>query len=67
MPKIKSHSGVKKRFKITSSGKIIASQAGKQHFMRRRTKSQLRNQRGTSVICTQDARRLKKLFSSTFN
>lgn len=67
MPKIKSHSGVKKRFKITASGKIIASQAGKQHFMRRRTKSQLRNQRGTSAICTQDARRLKKLFSSTFN
>lgn len=62
MPKIKSHSGAKKRFKLTSSGKIKSAQAGKNHLMRRRTKSQIRNQRGTEIICGQDAKRLKKIF-----
>ena len=62
MPKMKSHSGAKKRFKLTASGKVKAAQAGKQHFMRRRTKSQLRDQRGTEVLCDQDAKRLNKIF-----
>ena len=50
MPKMKTHSGAKKRFKLTATGKVKAGQAGKQHFMRRRTKAQLRNQRGTAVL-----------------
>ena len=62
MPKMKSHSGAKKRFKLTASGKVKAAQTGKQHFMRRRTKSQLRDQRGTTVLGDQDAKRLKKNF-----
>jgi large subunit ribosomal protein L35 len=62
MPKMKTHSGAKKRFKMTASGKIKATQAGKQHFLRRRTKAQLRNLRGTTMLCDQDAKRLKKLF-----
>ena len=62
MPKIKTHSGAKKRFRLTATGKIKSAQAGKQHFMRRRTKSQLRKQRGTAVLCDQDAKRLKKTF-----
>jgi large subunit ribosomal protein L35 len=62
MPKMKTHSGAKKRFKVTASGKIKATQAGKQHFLRRRTKAQLRNLRGTTILCDQDAKRLKKLF-----
>lgn len=62
MPKMKTHSGAKKRFKLTASGKVKAGQAGKQHFMRRRTKSQLRNLRGTEVLCDQDAKRLVKIF-----
>ncbi len=62
MPKIKTHSGVKKRFKVTVTGKVKAAQSGKNHFMRRRTKAQLRNQRGTKVLCVQAAKRLKKNF-----
>ena len=62
MPKMKTHSGAKKRFKLTASGKVRASQAGKQHFMRRRTKAQLRNQRGTTILCDEDAKRLVKIF-----
>lgn len=59
---MKTHSGAKKRFKMTASGKIKATQAGKQHFLRRRTKAQLRNLRGTTMLCDEDAKRLKKLF-----
>jgi large subunit ribosomal protein L35 len=62
MPKMKTHSGAKKRFKLTATGKVRASQAGKQHFMRRRTKAQLRNQRGTTILCDEDAKRLVKIF-----
>jgi len=62
MPKMKTHSGAKKRFKLTASGKLKGGQAGKQHFMRRRTKSQLRNLRGTTVLCDQDAKWLLKKF-----
>jgi len=62
MPKLKTKSGVKKRFKISANGKVIASQSGKQHFMRRRTKSQLRNLRGTTILCDQDAKNIIKFF-----
>lgn len=62
MPKLKTKSAVKKRFKITATGKVKAGQAGKQHFMRRRTKAQLRNQRGTEVLCPQDAKNIVKFF-----
>lgn len=62
MPKLKSHSGSKKRFKITASGKVKATQSGKQHFMRRRSKSQIRDLRGTTILKDQDAKRIIKFF-----
>jgi len=60
MPKLKTKSGVKKRFKLTASGKVRAGQAGKQHGMIKRTNKQLRNQRGTTLLKDQDARIIKK-------
>lgn len=62
MLKLKTKSAVKKRFKLTATGKVCATQAGKKHFMRRRTKSQLRNLSGTTIRCDQDAKNLKKFF-----
>lgn len=55
MPKMKTKSSAKKRFKVTSSGKILAAQANKQHNMRKRSKRQLRQNRGTTVLCDADA------------
>jgi large subunit ribosomal protein L35 len=60
MPKMKTKSGVKKRFKLTASGKVKAGQAGKQHGMIKRSNKTLRNQRGTTILCDQDARIVKK-------
>lgn len=60
MPKMKTKSGVKKRFKLTASGKVKSGQAGKQHGMIKRTNKQIRNQRGTTILCAADARIVKK-------
>jgi large subunit ribosomal protein L35 len=60
MPKMKTKSSVKKRFKLTASGKVKSGQAGKQHGMIKRTNKQIRNQRGTMILSDQDARIVKK-------
>ena len=60
MPKIKTKSGVKKRFRLTASGKVRGNQAGKQHGMIKRTNKQIRNQRGTTILAPQDAKIIKK-------
>ncbi|BAG40248.1 50S ribosomal protein L35 [Orientia tsutsugamushi] len=60
MPKLKTKSAVKKRFSLSSSGKLKVTQAGKRHFMRRRTKKQLRNLRGTTTLIGQDAKNIIK-------
>ncbi len=61
MPKLKTKSGAKKRFRLTASGKVRGNQAGKQHGMIKRTNKQLRNQRGTTILSPQDAKIVKKL------
>jgi len=60
MPKMKTKSGAKKRFKLTASGKIRAGQAGKRHGMIKRTNKQIRNQRGTAILSESDARIVRK-------
>ena len=60
MPKMKTKSGVKKRFKLTSSGKVRAAQAGKQHGMIKRTKKFIRKARGTTILNECDARIVRK-------
>jgi large subunit ribosomal protein L35 len=62
MPKMKTKSGAKKRFKLTASGKVKAGQAGKQHGMIKRTNKQIRNNRGTTVLKDCNARVIKKKF-----
>jgi len=62
MPKMKTKSSAKKRFKLTKSGKVKAGQAGKQHGMIKRTNKQIRNKRGTTVLAESDARVIRKKF-----
>jgi len=59
MPKMKTKSSAKKRFKMTASGKIRAAGAGKRHGMIKRTNKQIRNQRGTTILAPGDARLVK--------
>ncbi len=60
MPKLKSKSSAKKRFRLTASGKVRMSQSGKQHGMIKRTNKQIRNQRGTAIMSRQDAKIVRK-------
>lgn len=58
MPKLKTKSGVKKRFSFTATGKVKATQAGKRHGMSKRTNKFIRNARGTVILDDCDAQRI---------
>jgi large subunit ribosomal protein L35 len=60
MPKIKTKSGAKKRFKITGTGKVLFAQSGKRHGMIKRTTKQIREHRGTKLMFKTDGDRIKK-------
>jgi large subunit ribosomal protein L35 len=60
MPKMKTKSGAKKRFKLTANGKVRSGQAGKRHGMIKRRNRVLRDQRGTTILCDADARIVKQ-------
>ncbi|ODS01782.1 50S ribosomal protein L35 [Methyloceanibacter superfactus] len=62
MPKLKSKSGAKKRFKITATGKVKCAQAGKRHGMIKRTTKFIRDARGMMVLADEDAKTVKKNF-----
>ena len=59
MPKMKTKSSAKKRFRLTGSGKVRANVANKQHGMRKRPNKMLRQARGTMILCDADAKLVK--------
>ena len=62
MPKLKTKSGAKKRFKLSATGKVIHAQQGKRHGMIKRTNKQIRNLRGTRVMFKTDGENVRKYF-----
>ena len=62
MPKMKTKSACKKRFKMTASGRVKAAGAGKRHGMIKRTNKQIRNKRGTTIMADVDTARVLKFF-----
>jgi large subunit ribosomal protein L35 len=62
MPKLKTKSGAKKRFRITASGKVKSAMAGKRHGMIKRTKKQIRQHRGTRVMFKADGDNIIQYF-----
>jgi large subunit ribosomal protein L35 len=60
MPKMKTKSGAKKRFKVTATGRVKVQQAGKRHGMIKRTNKFIRNARGTTVLSPQDEKIVKQ-------
>lgn len=58
MPKMKTKSSAKKRFKLTASGLVKMAQAGKRHGMRKRSNKFIRNARGTTVMNSSDAKKV---------
>lgn len=66
MPKMKTKSAAKKRFKVTGTGKVKVAAAGKQHGMIKRTNKFIRNARGTMVLSEPDTRIVKKFLPNSF-
>ena len=60
MPKLKTKSGVKKRFKLTATGKIKHGAVGKRHRLMSHNAKYIRQHRGADVISDADAKTIKK-------
>ena len=61
MPKQKTHSGAKKRFKVTGTGKITHEQANRRHLMESKSSKRMRRLEADKVLAPGDAKRVKKL------
>ena len=63
MPKQKTHSGAKRRFKVTGSGKIRKQQAGMRHNLEVKSSVQTRRLNKDKVLAPADAKIIKKLLA----
>ena len=61
MPKIKTHSGAKKRFKITGSGKVMHEQVNKRHLLEVKSSKRTRRLAGDKVLAKGDAQKVLRL------
>ncbi len=61
MPKNKTHSGAKKRFRITGSGKVMREQAGARHLFEHKPSTQTRRLAQDQVVSAADVKKVKKL------
>ena len=59
MPKLKTKSGVKKRFKITAKGKVKHGVVGKRHRLISHNAKYIRQNRGTTVLSDADTKAVK--------
>ncbi|RUT28444.1 50S ribosomal protein L35 [Paenibacillus zeisoli] len=64
MPKMKTHSSLKGRFKITGTGKVKRYKAGRNHLLSGKSKSTKRVLAGNPVMYAGDVRRLKQGLSN---
>ncbi len=61
MPKMKTHSGAKKRFKVTGSGKLTHRSAGKRHLNEHKSSRRTRRLMPDAELSVADSRKARKL------
>src|SRR5262245_5162702 len=61
VPKMKSHTGMGKRVKVTGGGKVLREQAGKRHLLEGKSSKVTRRMTGTVEVAKADVKRVKKL------
>ena len=61
MPKQKTHSGAKKRFKVTGSGKIMREQANRRHLLESKSSRRTRRLAADVGVSAADATKVKKM------
>lgn len=62
MPKLKTKSSAKKRFRLTAKGRVRFGSAGLNHMLRRRSQKMKRTNRGTQILCASDEKIVKRSF-----
>jgi len=60
MPKLKTKSSVKKRFRLTGTGKVVMYPSFKRHNLRKRSQKMKRKARGATIMAAVDARIIKR-------
>jgi large subunit ribosomal protein L35 len=61
MPKMKTHSGAKKRFKVTGTGKVMRRRANRNHLLEHKPTKRTRRLDGAVVLSKNDETKIKKL------
>ena len=61
MPKQKTHSGTKKRVKVTGSGKLLREKANRRHLLEHKSSKRTRRLEGVTEVAKSDVKRIKRL------
>jgi len=61
MPKLKTNSGAKKRFRITRNGKVMCANGYKNHLLESKSSKRKRRLRGTATVDGLEAAKIKRL------
>ena len=61
MPKMKTHSGAKKRFRVTGSGKLVHRRANRNHLLEHKSSRRTRRLDNEQVLAPADAKKINKL------
>ena len=61
MPKMKTHSGAKKRFKVSGAGKLLRRRAMKSHLLEKKSAKRKRSFRRDAAVAGSDGKTVKKL------
>jgi large subunit ribosomal protein L35 len=64
MPKMKTHSGAKKRFKVTGKGKVRARHPFTSHILEKKSPKRKRSLGGPKILSDHDAPRVKRLLGT---
>ena len=63
MPKVKTNSSAKKRFKISGSGKIVRKKAYKRHILTKKSKVRKKRLGASSTVHKSDERNIKEMLN----
>jgi len=61
MPKMKTHSGAKKRFRLTGSGKLMREQANRRHLLEHKPTSRTRRLAADLAVSPADTKKIKRM------
>jgi large subunit ribosomal protein L35 len=63
MPKQKTHSGAKKRFRVTRTGKVLVARKNRKHLLEKKASARKRRLAGTTEVTGKPAKNVKRLLN----